>query len=49
MRIHYPVMIRSWILSTQMTKTFGDICAINIVQQTSCDPLFTDVQTQSKI
>jgi len=25
-------MIRSWILSTQMTKTFGGICDINIVQ-----------------
>jgi len=32
-----------------MTKTFRDNCDINIVQQTSCEPLFPDVQMQSKI
>jgi len=29
-----------WILSSQMTKTFRDNCDTNIVQQTSCEPLF---------
>jgi len=33
-----------WILSSQMTKTFRDNCDINIVQQTSCEPLFPVVQ-----
>ena len=31
-----------------MTKTFRDNCDINIVQQTSCEPLFSVVQMQSK-
>jgi len=31
-----------------MTKTFRDICDINVVQQTSCEPLFPDVQMQLK-
>ena len=31
-----------------MTKTFRDNCDINIVQQTSCDPLFPFVQMQLK-
>ena len=31
-----------------MTKTFGDNCDINIVQQTSCEPLFPVVQMQLK-
>jgi len=31
------------ILSSQMTKTFRDNCDKNIVQQTSCEPLFADV------
>ena len=31
-------------LSSQMTKTFRDNCDINIVQQTSCEPLFPIVQ-----
>ena len=31
-----------------MTKTLGDKCDINIVQQTSCEPLFPDVQMQLK-
>ena len=35
-----------WILSTQMTKTFRDNCDINIMQQTSCEPLFLDVPMQ---
>ena len=37
-----------WILSSQMTKTFRDNCDINIVQQTSCEPLFPVVQMQLK-
>ena len=32
-----------------MTKTFRDNCDKNIVQQTSCQPLFTDVQMQLKM
>jgi len=32
-----------------MTKTFIDNLVKNIVQQTSCEPLFPDVQTQSKM
>jgi len=32
-----------YILSFQMTKTFGDNCDINIVQETSCEPLNPDV------
>jgi len=31
-----------------MTKTFRDNCDINTVQQTSCEPLFPDVQIQLK-
>ena len=31
-----------------MTKTFRDNCDINIVQQTSCEPLFPIVQMQLK-
>jgi len=31
-----------------MTKTFKDNCDINIVQQTSCEPPFCDVQIQLK-
>jgi len=34
-----------WALRRQ---TFRDNCDINIVQQTSCEPLFPDVQTQLK-
>jgi len=37
-----------WILSFQMTNTFTDNCDINIVQQTSCELLFPDVQMQLK-
>ena len=37
-----------WILSSQMTQTFRDNCDINIVQQTSCEPLFPVVQMQLK-
>ena len=32
-----------------MTKRFRDNCDINIVQQTSCEPLFPDAQMQLKI
>jgi len=32
-----------------MTKTFTDNCDINIVWQTSCEPLFSDVQMQLKM
>ena len=32
-----------------MTKTFRDNCDINIVQQTSCEPLFPDVKMQLKM
>jgi len=32
-----------------MTKTFRDNCDKNIVQQTNCEPLFPDVQGQSKM
>jgi len=32
-----------------MTKTFRDNCDKNIVQQTSCEPLFPDVQMQLKM
>ena len=32
-----------------MTKTFRDNCDKNIVQQTSCKPLFPDVQMQLKM
>ena len=38
-----------WILSSQMTKTFRDNCDINVVQQTSCEPLFPDVQNAVKM
>jgi len=38
-----------WILSSQMTKTFRDNCDINIVQQTSCEPLSPDAQIQLKV
>jgi len=31
-----------------MTKTFRDNCDINIVQQTSCEPPFSEVQMQLK-
>jgi len=37
-----------WILSSQMTKTFRDNCDTSIVQQTSCEPPFPDVQMQLK-
>ena len=37
-----------WILSSRMTKTFRENCDINIVQQTSCEPLFPVVQMQLK-
>jgi len=36
-------------MSSQMTKTFRDNCDINIVQQTSCEPLFPVVQMQLKM
>jgi len=36
-------------LNSQMTKIFRDNCNINIVQQTSCEPLFPDVQMQLKM
>ena len=36
-------------MSSQMTKTFRDICNANIVQQTSCEPLFPDAQVQLKM
>jgi len=32
-----------------MTKTFRDNCDKNIVQQTSCEPLYPDVQMQLKM
>ena len=32
-----------------MTKKFRDNCDINIVQQTSCEPLSPDVQMQLKM
>ena len=32
-----------------MIKTFSDICDTNIVQQTSCEPLFPDAQMQLKM
>ena len=32
-----------------MTKTFRENCDENIVQQTSCEPLFSDVQRQLKM
>jgi len=32
-----------------MTKTFRDNCDTNIVQQTSCEPLFPDAQKQLKM
>jgi len=32
-----------------MTKTFRDNCDINIVLQTSCEPLYPDVQMQLKM
>jgi len=37
------------ILSSQMTKTFRDNCDKNIVQQTSCEPLFPDIQMQIRM
>jgi len=37
------------ILSSQMTKKFGDNCDINIVPQTSFKPLFPHAQVQLKI
>ena len=38
-----------WILCSQMTKTFRDNCDKNVVQQTSCEPLFPDAQMQLKM
>jgi len=35
-------------LSSRMTKTFRGNCNTNIVQQTSCEPLFPDVQMRVK-
>ena len=32
-----------------MTKTFRDNCDKNIVQQTSCEPLFPDVKTSNSV
>jgi len=32
-----------------MTKTFRDNCNTNIVQKTSCEPLFREVQKQLKM
>jgi len=32
-----------------MTKTFRENCDKNIVQQKNCEPLFPDVQMQSKM
>jgi len=32
-----------------MTKTFRDNCDMNIVQQTTCEPLFPDAQMQLKM
>jgi len=46
---HYKHMGLYWILCSQMTKTFRDNCDINLVQQTSCERLFPDVQTQWKM
>jgi len=46
---HYKHWELYWILSSQMTKTFRDNCDTNIVQQTSCEPLFPDVQMQLKM
>ena len=47
-----PVLIYAWrlycILSSQMTKTFRNNCDINIVQQTSCEPLFPVALIQLK-
>ena len=36
-------------MSSQMTKTFRDNYDKNIAQQTSCEPLFSDVQMQLKM
>jgi len=38
-----------WIISSQMTRTFRDNCDKNIVLQTSCEPLFPDVQTSNAV
>jgi len=38
-----------WIITSQMTKTFRDNCDKSIVQQTSCEPLFPDVQTLNAV
>ena len=38
-----------WILCSQIAKTFRDHCDTNIVLQTSCEPLFPDVQMQLKM
>jgi len=46
---HYNFGELYWILTSQMTKTFRDNCDKNIVQQTSCEPLFPDVQMQLKM
>jgi len=35
--------------SSQMAKTFRDNCDKNIVQQTSCEPLFPNVQMELKM
>ena len=42
----YKYLGMYWILSSQMTKTFRDNCDVNIVQQTSCEPLFPVAQLQ---
>ena len=36
-------------MSSQMTKTFRDNFDINIVHQTSCEPLFPDVEMELKM
>ena len=38
-----------WVISSQMTQTFRDNCDKTIVQQTSCEPLFPDVQTSNAV
>jgi len=45
---HYKYLGIVLILSSQVTKTFRDDCDINIVRQTSCEPLFPDVRMQLK-
>ena len=51
MTVFFVTLDPGAVLNTELSddKTFRDNCDKNIVQQTSCDPLFPDVQMQLKM